>query len=378
MSEQDEMNKGQPLMKVFRGSWRGLGETGQGFGMIFDFTFRQHLHRFPGARLHVLMSIALHSNEDGQAFPSYDLLTKETGYGRDTIAAALNDLCSLEIEGHRVLLRYREHDDQGKFIGSNHYILFPTKDELEQYEGPPEPQLENADGGNHSWKKPTLDESTSGESGLEVKPDSKVNPESKESPGQKELARVPMFWAIQEGQEVKNPGAAQAIEKFMSRQAREQGPDLSHFPEDVRPVIKAICELFYLEPPAQQKGGKYAEWIKESRQLVAILGPLGLDPLRRVAQQYWAEANENQGMPPYTIARPAALFKVVVSQIAAMRQAGQEGQETAEDRIQANRPRGAEELREWQARQERIKEENAKMMAELRAQRDATQQAARE
>ncbi len=119
------------MIKVFSGRWLGLGQKDEGLGMLIDFNFRSILRQFRGAKLAVFMDIALHSDQNGFSFPSYDLIEQETGYTRDSIATALEDLCKLEIEGQRVLARFRFRDDKGQYTGSNRYLIFPTQEELQ-------------------------------------------------------------------------------------------------------------------------------------------------------------------------------------------------------------------------------------------------------
>lgn len=146
------------MIKVFNGKWRGLGETEKAFGMILDFKFREIIHLFSGAELKVFIAIALHADENGKAYPGYDLLEKETGLHRSTVATALNSLCEMRIEDNLVLLRYRERDSEGKFVGGNKYIIFPTKDDIQ------------------STKNPTMVKPNVGENRLEVKPGFEVKP----------------------------------------------------------------------------------------------------------------------------------------------------------------------------------------------------------
>jgi len=144
------------MFKIFRGNWRGINAHGDDEIFVnIGVNFRQHLHHFKGAKLHVFLAITLHMDKDGHAFPSYETLQKETGYGRDTIARALDELCNTTIEGQPVLMRWRERDDKGKFTGSNHYIIFPTNEEFQNPDQSPE--------------NPTLEKPNSGE------PDSKDN-----------------------------------------------------------------------------------------------------------------------------------------------------------------------------------------------------------
>jgi DnaD/phage-associated family protein len=161
------------MIKVFGGEWRGLGKKEKHQGMILEFEFRKYLKEFKGARLAVFMCIALHCNENGECFPSYDLIEDETGLTRGTVATAINDLCELVIEGHRVLHRFRERDTAGKYIGSNHYLVFPTDEEVQS--------IENQTVDNQSIKKPQYEKPNGGEIIPEVNPSLKVNPSKRSS-----------------------------------------------------------------------------------------------------------------------------------------------------------------------------------------------------
>lgn len=153
------------MIKVYNGKQRGLGEEPKSGGWLqLGFEFRDMLHHFKSAKLAVFMAIVLHSDEEGVSFPSYDTLCRETGYGRDTIARALDELCETTIEDSHILIRWRKRDDKGKFTGSNHYLIFPSKDEL------------------HNQQKPTMDNANYGKSSLEVEPKNKVKPKRKEEP----------------------------------------------------------------------------------------------------------------------------------------------------------------------------------------------------
>ncbi|MEW6287773.1 MAG: hypothetical protein AB1509_16270 [Chloroflexota bacterium] len=124
------------MFKIFAGNWRGVGaDNGQStMFMQIGLEFRDHLHHFKGAPLAVFLAIVLHSNQDGFAMPSYDLLEQETGLARETISRAVEHLCGLEIDGQRVLLRYRLMDAKTKrFIGGNRYIVFPTETQVAKY-----------------------------------------------------------------------------------------------------------------------------------------------------------------------------------------------------------------------------------------------------
>ena len=122
------------MISFFNGRTRSLGgETSEVFAKM-DVAFRGYLHLLKGAHLGVFLAIALPGNEDGWAWPSYATMARETGYSEDTIRRALAHLCKLEINGHRVLLRYQPKGQEGTFQ-SNRYLLFPSAEEVARYEG---------------------------------------------------------------------------------------------------------------------------------------------------------------------------------------------------------------------------------------------------
>jgi hypothetical protein len=122
------------MIGIFNGRERTLGGTIPGVYVKLLVDFRSHLHLFKGAPLAVFLAIALHSDEHGWSFPSYRLLNRETGYGKDTIARALAALCKLKIDEHRVLLRYQPYDSKAKRWLNNRYLIFPSPDEVAKYE----------------------------------------------------------------------------------------------------------------------------------------------------------------------------------------------------------------------------------------------------
>lgn len=153
------------FMSIFRGKARGIGQTPEdSVYMKVGVDLRKHLHHFKGARLAIFMAIALHADEEGLSFPSYETLERETGYKSDTIAAALKELCKLEIEGHRVLVKYREKDEKKRYVGGNRYLIFPTQEECQM------------------WDKPDVEKSRCGKIQVEEDPLSKAEPLLKEEP----------------------------------------------------------------------------------------------------------------------------------------------------------------------------------------------------
>ncbi len=123
------------MISIFNGRKRTLGgSTSEVYAQV-SVDFRDYLHLFKGARLGVFLAIALHADEGGWAWPSYALLSRETGYSEDTVSKALADLCSLDVQGYRVLLRYQPQADSDGRFSSNRYLLFPSSEEVAEYEG---------------------------------------------------------------------------------------------------------------------------------------------------------------------------------------------------------------------------------------------------
>lgn len=160
------------MIKVFDGNWRGLGNNSKQSGAIFSFEFRDYLHHFKGANLHVFMSICLHVDKDGFCYPSYDTIQRETGYGRGTVAKSIAELCEMKIDGHAVLMRWRERGDDGRYTGSNRYRIFPTLDEIEELNI----QSSVSSTVDQSSVLPQYEKSNSGQSELEDKPVFKDKP----------------------------------------------------------------------------------------------------------------------------------------------------------------------------------------------------------
>ncbi|MDR3572825.1 MAG: hypothetical protein P4L50_03105 [Anaerolineaceae bacterium] len=98
---------------------------------------------------------------------------------------------------------------------------------------------------------------------------------------------------------IKNQSTFDALKKFEDR-SRQQD-DFSKFPEDVQAIIKEVCSLWKLSPPATTgKGGQFALWIKEGRFLREACGELGL----KAIQAAYISWQKN----PFTVGRPGALI----------------------------------------------------------------------
>jgi len=138
------------MFKVFYGPWRGPARDGGKTILYVQVAFetRKLLKYFKGAVLAVFMCLALHMDQDGHSFPCYEQIRRDTGLSLATISRALDELCELRIEDQRVLLRYRVRDEHQRFVGGNHFIIYPSPEQLaehteNQYQNPIFPHSQN-------------------------------------------------------------------------------------------------------------------------------------------------------------------------------------------------------------------------------------------
>jgi hypothetical protein len=289
------------MIKVFNGKWRGLGGETDGFGMLIDFRFREILKEFPGARLAVFMNIVLHSDEAGHSFPSYNLIEKETGYSRATIASALDDLCATLIQDHHILIRYRLRGEDGRFESGNHYIVFPSDQEVKDNETTVQ-KLNSGPEFNFSTVE---------------KLNSKLNQLKQVKPDGEEIPEIPPV--SQPAGIVKNQRALEALRGFEEKKAGGEF-DLSAYPEQVRATLSEFCALWKLKPPAKikGKGGEFALWVSQGRELNDALGEWGLPLLREVFRAWQADPKR---IAP---ARPGSILWRVQAVAGAKRREGAE------------------------------------------------------
>jgi hypothetical protein len=186
------------MITIFNGRQRGLGEETTRIYAQMDVEMRQHLHILKGAPLAVFLAISLHANEHGWAWPSRDLLARETGYNKNTVSDAIARLCGndkhdpITIDGHRLMLRYQPQDGNSGEFDSAHYLIFPTPKQVAQYENS---QLELPCTGFPVTVKPVTVEPVT------VNPYTKENhikeePEDKEEPGEKKEDSSSVFCSI--------------------------------------------------------------------------------------------------------------------------------------------------------------------------------------
>ena len=118
----------EPTISIFKGreriiSWGGEQTVLDRVYVQLETAFREkQLAQLRGAgKLAVFLCLALHINEEGLCWPSVELIAKETGYGKDTVFAALK---SLEKMGF--IARKKRRDEGGKKLTTNLYQIFPS------------------------------------------------------------------------------------------------------------------------------------------------------------------------------------------------------------------------------------------------------------
>ena len=122
----DTVTRPEPTIVIHKGEDFYLTDNGeqervQRVFVKFSVTFREkQLAQLKGPQLAVFICLALHIAEDGTCFPSVNLISKETGYNRDTIFDALR---KLEFKGY--VARAQAKDTRLKKFQSNVYQLFP-------------------------------------------------------------------------------------------------------------------------------------------------------------------------------------------------------------------------------------------------------------
>ncbi len=104
---------------------------------------------------------------------------------------------------------------------------------------------------------------------------------------------------------VRNPGAFAALQSFEKNKGQV---DYSTFPEDVREIIREFCRLWRLHPPAPgRKGGEFACWLTEARELADACGEFGLKALEKAASDYFELDLDKR----FTVARPGSVVRWV-------------------------------------------------------------------
>ena len=297
------------MFKVFSGSWRGLGKTEEVRFMQIGFEFRSLLKHFKGAALSVFMCIVLHSDQDGKAHPGYEVIQAETGLSRDSVSTALGYLAKLVIEDQRVLLRYRIRNKKTKaFIGSNHYIVFPTPEQVLQYKD--EIEWFDPDLPSQSPFFPTSAKQT-GDEPQEPEPESDFS-----DVGKSDLKNNQRDKKKEHGEPEAKPADNSLGADAPARAFPSSGEKLVlDFPEDCREGAGLMWEVFKIKPPKRPapdaRGGNFALWINGIRDLIEISKEYDV-PLSRAMRLTF----ESWNSAPFRVSHPAALRKTMVSALA--------------------------------------------------------------
>lgn len=102
--------------------------------------------------------------------------------------------------------------------------------------------------------------------------------------------------------------------------AAHQGQvDLSTFPEDVTPIIQAVCTLWNLKPPRKSKRGEFAHWIEDARSLQDATGEHGVKAIQDYRKVFVDHMKQKQGVAPFTVSGPGSLIKSVRAHAGTMR-----------------------------------------------------------
>lgn len=294
------------MFKVFSGNWRGIGEGDKDVRyMQIGFEFRGHLHHFKGGSLPVYMCITLHSDTDGQSYPSYDTIEQETGLSRDTIGRALEHLTTLSIQGQRVLLRYRLRDAKTKkFIGGNRYIIFPTQEQIQKY--PAIVDVEVSGDGSH---RPIL-QTVAKPPQFAVLPPSD-NPDSGKSDLKnnqvKELSTCGADAPAHAESSSPEPGKVDVHAR------------IENYPKNTRDATRLVHTLFGLIPPERpatgEPPGDYGAWDKSIKQIISICREYNV-PLENGLHRTRSAIEQIRRTKKLTIHRPGSLIAYLRSELA--------------------------------------------------------------
>ncbi len=117
------------MITIFRGRKLSLHGTEEVIYAEVAVALRDQIHHFNTGKscnpFAVFMKIALHTDENGWAFPGNRSISASTGISTaHALASARTHLQVVRIEGHRVLEAYRERRPDGTF-GRHLYRIFP-------------------------------------------------------------------------------------------------------------------------------------------------------------------------------------------------------------------------------------------------------------
>jgi hypothetical protein len=117
------------MITIFNGRQISLDGTEDQIYAQVSVALRDEIHYFnTGKSLNpfgVFMCIALHTDQNGWAYPSCARLKRNTGIStKAAMSSSLNHLRAMRVDGHRVLATYRERKSDGQW-GRTLYRIFP-------------------------------------------------------------------------------------------------------------------------------------------------------------------------------------------------------------------------------------------------------------
>lgn len=101
-------------------------------------------------------------------------------------------------------------------------------------------------------------------------------------------------------------------------------PDLSTYPEEVRPYLEIICELWHLRPPTSSTSKGF--WIKQGREVADACGEFGPQAIRAYRTEFETYMAGHNGLAPHTVEGPASLVKVLRAAAGRLREGGMAAQ----------------------------------------------------
>lgn len=107
--------------------------------------------------------------------------------------------------------------------------------------------------------------------------------------------------------------------------------DISDWPEEVRPTLKAVCEQWGLVPPAfrntdpkMKSKGRGAFWLTSLREINAACAEFtATEVLIAVREDFVRHMEQHGGLAPFTVSGPSSLVNVAAAKAGTMRTASQ-------------------------------------------------------
>jgi len=273
-----------------------------------------------GSKLLLLLALADFSNDAGESWPAAETLAAKIRLSRAQTFDILKALESVNL-----IRRVGTHNTHGQ--APNHYFInleFPVGPKT----GPTDSEAGGSGGpdGGGSGGPDSV-----GPAGLtrtviepSLEPSRRVGPKNS-GPAKPDLVKSAdsesQEKTLQEKSKERVIRALAGAAPMMDHTGLNVLP-LDKYPEDLRPVIGKVCQLWRLRPPV---GKDRAYWIESARELqdaCAEFGPVTLEKLRAEFVDYM---NSHGGIPPYTVSGPGSLVKSARSIAGRLRESGGPG-----------------------------------------------------